>query len=247
MAGLYVDTHCHLDRCPDPEAVLHAAARRGVVVVAVTETPSGFQRQLSRLGDQRLLRHALGLHPLRVAGLSGREVERFFSSLGQTDYVGEVGIDLSRDGKVSASRQIQVFERVLSNPSVKTKVLSVHSRGAAAETVERLEQAGATAILHWYTGSQTVAERALSAGQYFSVNPAMLRSKRGRKLVASLPRSRVLTETDSPYCRIGSRPCQPTDIPAVIRGLAALWSTGEDETAGRIIENMATLHSRVSG
>lgn len=245
MAELYVDTHCHLDRFSDPEAVLGAAAQRRVVVVSVTETASDFQSQLLQLGDQRFLRLALGLHPLRAAHLSGREIERFFSSLGRTDYVGEVGIDLSRYGKATGSRQIEIFERILSTPQVKTKVLTVHSRGAAAETVDRLEQAGIVGILHWYTGSLSVAERALSAGLYFSVNPAMLRSKRGRKLIASLPRGRVLTETDGPYCRLGSRPCQPIDIPSVIHGLATLWGIAEDQAASRVAENMADLHSRV--
>lgn len=245
MPPLYVDTHCHLDRYDDPERVLAAARRDRVVVVAVTETPADFARQLARLGDDPYLRPGLGAHPLLVGRLRASEVERFFAALGQTEYVGEIGLDLSKAGKPTARRQLEVFERILADERVKAKVLTVHSRGAAAETVERLEQAGATGILHWYSGSLTVAERALAAGQYFSVNPSMLRSKRGRRLVEALPRERVLTETDGPYCKVGSRPSTPSDIVTVVAGLAELWSLTEAESADVVIENLVRLRAAV--
>jgi TatD DNase family protein len=242
---LYVDSHCHLDRYDDPERVLAAAKRDRVVVVAVTETPADFARQSALLDDDRYLRPALGAHPLLAGRFRASEIERFFAALGRTEYVGEIGLDLSNAGKPTARRQFEVFERILADARVRTKVLTIHSRGAAAETIERLEQAGAVGILHWYSGSLAVAERALSAGQYFSVNASMLRSKRGRRLVEALPRERVLTETDGPYCKVGSRPSTPSDIVTVVAGLAELWSLTETESANLVIENLVRLRSVV--
>jgi TatD DNase family protein len=244
---LFVDTHCHLDRYQDPTRVLSESGKQRVVVVAVTETPSDFQHQLTRIGDDKFLRPALGLHPLRAARMSGSEVERFFASLGQTDYIGEIGIDRSRQGKPTEARQIQLFERVLAEPRIKQKVLTIHSRGAAKEVVERMEQTSVVGILHWYTGSLTIAERALAAGLYFSVNPSMVRSKAGQRLLQLLPKDRVLTETDGPYCRVGSRESLPTDIPLVIDGLTGIWGISKNETAEAVIENLARLHSQTVG
>jgi TatD DNase family protein len=46
---------------------------------------------------------------------------------------------------------------------------------------------------------------------------------RGRSLVAAMPRERVLTETDGPFCRIAGRPAIPADVELVERGLAGMW------------------------
>lgn len=243
---LFVDSHCHLDRYADPESVLREARQHKIVVVAVTDSPSSFRRQNAHFGDDSFLRSALGLHPLRAARLTGGEVERFFSSLGQTDYIGEIGIDGSRQGRTTKGRQIQLFERVLAEPRIKEKVLTVHSRGAEKEVVERIEAVSATGILHWYTGLLSIAERALAAGLYFSINPSMIRSKSGQRLIQLLPRDRVLTETDGPYSRVGSRESRPTDIPRVVKGLADIWGLQEHEAAVMVVQNMARLYSSVA-
>lgn len=48
--------------------------------------------------------------------------------------------------------QIRVFEQLLAEPTLRQKVVSIHSRGADCEVIDRLEQARLPAILHWYTG-----------------------------------------------------------------------------------------------
>lgn len=243
---LFVDTHCHLDQYRDPRAVLSEARERRVVVVGVTETPSAFQRQLTAThGEDNYLRPALGLHPLRAARLSGSEVERFFASLGRTDYVGEIGIDRSPQGKPTEARQLQIFERILAEPRIREKVLTLHSRGAARQVVERMEQASVVGILHWYTGSASMAERALAAGLYFSINPSMLRTKAGGRLLALLPRDRVLTETDGPFCRLGSRECRPADVLPVVKALGRLWGLEYREAADQVVENLTRLHRQI--
>lgn len=226
--------------------MLSEASGRRVVVVGVTETPSAFQRQLTAThGEDTYLRPALGLHPLRAAGLSGSEVERFFASLGRTDYVGEIGVDRSSQGKPTEARQLQIFERILAEPRIREKVLTLHSRGAARQVVERMEQASVIGILHWFTGSGSIAERALAAGLYFSINPSMLRTKAGGRLLALLPRDRVLTETDGPFCRLGSRECRPVDVLPVVKALGGLWGLEDRDAADQVVSNLTRLHRQV--
>jgi TatD DNase family protein len=113
---------------------------------------------------------------------------------------------------------------VLSSPSIADRVLSVHSRGAEAETIAALTDAGVTAILHWYSGALKHAERALEAGLYFSVNAAMLRTHKGSRLIRALPRERVLTETDGPYVAHGARASALPTYRRSCGDLAGAWS-----------------------
>lgn len=237
----YVDTHCHVDRYANPVEVLKQAEASNVVTVAVTEVPSDFQRLSLQLGRRRLTRVALGFHPLRAAAASPLEQALFTRLLDRADYVGEVGLDGSREGRETLRGQVKLFEHLLSQPRIKTKVLTVHSRGAEAETVERLSQAGATAILHWYSGALKHIDAALDAGLWFSVNAAMLRSQNGQRIVAALPRDRVVTETDGPFAKLGGRPSEPRDIPTIVRALARHWNETPEEARDRIHANMARI------
>jgi TatD DNase family protein len=237
----YLDTHCHIDRYEKPLEVLKRAEAAGAVTVAVTELPSQFQRLTLRLGKRPLVRPALGMHPLRAASASPLELALFTRLLGQTDYIGEIGLDGSQEGKATLRAQTKVLNLLLAQPRVKAKVLTVHSRGAEEQTIEALAAVGAKAILHWYSGPLKHIETALSAGLWFSVNPAMLRSKNGQRIISELPPDRVLTETDGPYTRVGGRVSEPQDIPFVVAGLAKLWGEEREHVRNRVYENMTTL------
>jgi DNA-directed RNA polymerase specialized sigma24 family protein len=84
---------------------------------------------------------------LLVAGFNDNEIAELTG--GRTYTNGEVGLDGSREGRPSLVAQRRVFEHVLGTPGIDERVLSVHSRGAEAETVAALHEAGVTAVLHW--------------------------------------------------------------------------------------------------
>jgi TatD DNase family protein len=158
--------------------------------------------------------------------------------------VGEVGLDFSREGQASRRRQIQVFEAVLAHSAIRSKVLTVHSRRAEVETIDRLVEAGVPAILHWYSGAVKHIERALDAGMCFSVNPAMLRSPSGLRVLAAVPSERILVETDGPYVRTDGRHVEPDDVPVVVRALAERWGMTPAEAGLRVEETLGFLRSR---
>lgn len=221
---VFIDAHVHLDHYSRVGDVLTAAAAAEVVCIAMTQTPLDFEILLPRVGGHARVRVALGAHPLCAERLDEGQLRRFDELVGSVDYVGEVGLDGSRAGRVSLDAQRRVFAHVLGSPGLCGRVLSVHSRGAEAETVAALADAGALGVLHWYSGALKYADRALEAGLYFSVNPAMLRSQKGARLLRSLPRDRVLSETDGPFVTVGARRAQPADVPALVSELAAAWS-----------------------
>jgi TatD DNase family protein len=240
----YVDAHCHVDRYPDLRRVLAAAHDADVVTIAVTEVPSSFQKLHAALRGTPSLRLALGLHPLRAATVSALELSLFRRLLDKTDYVGEVGLDFSREGKPTRAAQLKILETILRLPRITEKVLSVHTRGAEAESIDQLSAARATAILHWYSGPLTQLDRALDAGFYFSINPAMLRTKNGQRLTSRIPRNRLLTETDGPYTRVAGRVSEPKDMPWLVERIAAHWHIEPSQARAQIFENMTAVFGK---
>lgn len=237
-----LDTHCHVDAYDDPRAVLHDAGIAEVDVVAVTETPEGYRRLRTRLGRAPGVVVALGLHPGSRAAAAPGQLERFFRMLPTADWVGEVGLDF-RPGadRTEKSRQTRVFEAILAGEQARSKPMTVHSRGAARETVKVLASAPCRAVLHWYTGPANSVDDALAAGLRFSVNTAMIRSTNGRALVRNLPVDRVLCETDGPYCRHGTRPAVPSDLRTLVTALADAWGADESDALAQLLSNAAAL------
>ena len=242
----YVDTHCHLDRYPYPVQVWHDAVAAGVLTVAVTELPSSFQLLATRLGRREGLRVALGFHPLRVADSPPSELQLFRRHLSRTDYVGEVGLDFSDHGRASRRQQLDLFERLLAEPAIGRKVVSVHTRRADRAAIEQLAAARVNGILHWYTGPIGLVDDALTAGLYFSINPAMIRSAHGQRVVAAVPGDRILTETDGPYTRTTRRTSQPADVPALVALLARTWNAHQADVRQQVWNNMTELFRRAT-
>lgn len=239
--SLYIDTHCHLDLFADPFKALDHAP--DTVVVIATELPSQYRLQAVRFRGDRRVRVALGLHPLRAASASALEVNQLIRQLTQTDYVGEVGLDFSAHGKGTKEAQLRVFDRLLAQPAIRNKVVTVHSRGAEAVVIERLRSAGVAAILHWYTGPLSLVPDALSAGLYFSINPKMLRTEKGRALIAALPRDRVLTESDGPFARVGSKQFEPSDMRWLVSELSQRWHCEPEVVRASVYDNFAALYA----
>ena len=60
-------------------------------------------------------------------------------------------------------------------------------------------------------------------------------------LVDSLPRDRILTETDGPFVKASEAATKPKDVIKAIEELASLWKTDEVEVIAFIRKNLITL------
>ena len=83
--------------------------------------------------------------------------------------------------------------------------LIVHSRDADEETVELLEEGaragGLTGVIHCFSSTAYLAERALALGFYISLS-GIVTFRKATELQAiarTIPADRLLVETDSPY------------------------------------------------
>lgn len=238
---MLIDAHCHVDSYRDPAAAAQEIERRAISTVAVTNLPSHYELGRPFVAGCRYVHLALGLHPL-FAKHHASELEHFQRLVTSANYIGEIGLDFSREGIGTRSVQEESFEQVLSHLSDRPRFVTLHSRRAEEEVVGALRRHGiGGAVLHWFSGSVRVLQSAVNDGHYFSVNPAMIGTPRGLSMVGKIPRDRVLTESDGPYVRIGKRPANPRDVHLVISAIAELWGTSVSAVEETVSENFARL------
>lgn len=242
-----VDAHCHLDLYPDPAEILRRVEAAGVHTIAVTNAPSVFFHTHNLAAQSRFVRPAVGLHP-ELVRTHAHERPLFWEELTKTRFVGEVGLDYVTTAESERALQREVFHGVLERCAESgDKVLTVHSRRAASDVIGMVGASfrGAV-ILHWFSGSTREAQRALANGLYFSVNPAMVRSKSGQALIERINPDFLLTETDGPFVTLGKEPAVPPDVSLVVRHLASTWKVTEEEAAEKVLSTFKRVLGEVT-
>lgn len=200
----YLDAHCHLDFARNGRLLGDAAACAGLHALSATVTPEGFERARLLFAGCPAVLVGLGLHPWWVAdGSCGEaEVARFEELAANARFIGEIGLDFAKRREGTQEAQTAAFERAVHAGVTGGKVVTLHAASAADEVLDVLERFGCTAdnacILHWFSGSNDTLMRAARLGCYFSVNPRMLATKRGRAYAKAIPADRLLVETDWP-------------------------------------------------
>jgi TatD DNase family protein len=233
---MWFDTHCHLDaaHCPNGAApVLQRARDAGVgylVVIGVGGDESQRQAIEVAQSDDRVWA-TVGVHPHDAASLDA-EGERALSARLRGPRVvalGEVGLDYHYE---HSPRDVQreVFARMIALARGAKLPLVIHTRSAAAETLELLESEDARdvgGIIHCFSEDRAFAERALDLGFDLSFSGIVtFKTALAIKAVAAwAPLERILVETDSPYLApvpLRGRPCEPAFVVHTARHIAEL-------------------------
>jgi TatD DNase family protein len=236
-----IDTHCHIDLYDNPIAIAKASEKLGITTIGMTNLPSHFELGFKHLLSYKRVRLALGLHPLHAA-FHEEELPRFIKNISYTSYIGEVGLDFSKEGIETKDIQYKSFTTILSALSGKRKILSLHSRGAESQVLNLLvSHSIKLAIFHWYSGPVPLIKKIAGAGFYFSINPAMIRSKSGQKIIQAIPQELVLTESDGPFVEVGGRAATPRDVTLVTNYLSQAWAIEASKVEGIINQNFFRL------
>lgn len=69
----------------------------------------------------------------------------------------------------------------------------------------------------------------------------MLQSRKGRDLACSMPKDRILTETDGPFARCRSGPLKPWDVVEAEEILAELWGVSPPKVRSQLLANLDRL------
>ena len=235
------DFHCHVDLHPDPAVIIQQCERERIAVVAVTTTPKAWPQNYLWTKSSTYVFAAVGLHP-ELVGERFSEVELLEKRIRDSRFVGEVGLDGSPQHRPNYDKQREVFARTLdASQKHRGRVVTIHSRCATRDVItlieEHIDPADVLCILHWFSGSAALMQRAIRAGCYFSVNTAMLKHDRGKTLVQSIPQDRLLTETDSPFTEIDDRKTVPWDALTTITQLAKLYGEPDSKMKNIITNN----------
>ena len=161
--------------------------------------------------------------------------------------IGEIGLDYSQKARCSAVEQRRILDQILSRPEAQDRVITLHSVRATDDVVAAVATHGVRgAVLHWFLGSPTDIDAAITADVYFSVNISMVRSRRGQAALSEIPPNRVLTETDAPFTIVGHEAVRPGQVGLIEQSLARLWSTDPMDIRRRLWSNLTALQSRLN-
>ncbi len=203
------DSHAHYDDHAydgDREEILPALARDGVgTVVNVGASLEGTRRTVELIRKYPFMYGAAGVHPDEVGELN----EETFAWLREQCLqkkivaVGETGLDYYWD-KESHEVQKKWFVRQLKLAKELSLPVIVHSREAAADTMEILKQEYSPqtpAVIHCYSYSPELAREYVKMGYYLGIGGVVTfkNAKKLKEVVLETPLERILLETDCPY------------------------------------------------
>lgn len=219
-----IDFHTHLDLHENPMLVAKQTSEKNAFTLSVTTSPRAWLKTPQFLRSLPNIRFSLGLHP-EVAFQKKAEVGLLLELVAQADFIGEVGMDGSRNHRSTIHLQKDIMDALLKECAARGgRILSIHSRGAVSQIMKLLEKYPDSGIpvLHWFCGSKRELEQAISLGCWFSFGPAGLLTRSGRSRLAAIPLSRLLPESDGPFATIAGSPVMPWDAQTIVPDLCEL-------------------------
>lgn len=247
MTPRWIDTHAHLADDSFDEtlaAVLDRAAAAGVETIVVVGTTRADSEKAIRLAERHPMLHAtVGLHPNNLNEIDSADWPAIeaMASHSRVMGVGETGLD--RYWKtVPIELQREYFDRHLDLGARVGKPVIVHCREAMPDILEAFTSFAARCpgpikgIMHSFTGDATEAAACLDLGLDLSF-AGMLTYKKNeslRQVAATVPRDRIMVETDSPYLSpepIRGRRNEPANVALTGAKLAAALGLPVEEVA----------------
>ena len=207
---MIVDSHCHLDYpglAEDEAGVIERAKAAGVgTMVHIAAKRSGWPVGIALAERRPEIFCAVGIHP-HEAGKEGLDDPAPLLELAthpRVVAIGESGLDYFYDLS-PRDRQAASFRTHIAAARTTGLPLIVHTRDADDDTMALLEaemaQGAFTGVIHCYSSSRRLAERAVAAGFYLGIGGILTfkRSDELRATVRDMPLDRLLLETDAPY------------------------------------------------
>lgn len=242
-----VDAHCHIDLYPNPHKICEETENANIKTIAVTNLPSHFEIGYPHISRYKNIRLALGFHPLYSQN-NEFEMQVFKRNINKTSYIGEIGLDFSKKDKYNTNDQIERFDYIIRHVSREPKYITIHSRKAEKTTLDILDNYNVQpCVFHWYTGPLSLIDKIANSGHFFSVNPAMIKSKHGTDIIKRIPRSRILTETDGPFVKSNGKPIHPKHVKSILTCLACTWNIEIEEVQAQIYSNFKRILTPING
>ena len=255
---MYVDSHCHLN-FPEllqnlPQQLAAMAANRVTHALVISVNRTDMPQVLDLAASHPQLYATVGVHPDTESDGGPAEEELTVEELvaladrPKVVGIGETGLDYYRlTGDLEWQRDR--FRTHIRAARQTGKPLIIHTRSAAEDTLRLMEEehAGdAGGVMHCFTESWDVAERAMEQGFHISFSGIVtFKNAVALKEVAQrVPLDRMLIETDSPYLAPvphRGKTNQPSWVVHVAEEIARLRGIAVEEVAQATTDNFFRL------
>ena len=255
---MLVDSHCHLsfpDFAEEMDAVMERARAAGVgSMLTICTQLSEFPSVVALTGRYPNLHCTVGVHPHEASGARGLSAATLSAMAHAPKVVGigETGLDYHYEHSPREDQRAS-FRAHIHAARETALPLIVHSRSADEDTAtilaEEMEKGPFPGLIHCFTGSRELAERALDLGLTISFSGIVTFKNAGelRAIAADVPADRLLIETDSPYLapvpHRGKRN-EPAFVAETAACLAALRATTVESLAQATTENFFRLFAK---
>jgi TatD DNase family protein len=257
---MIVDSHCHLDYpglAEDEAGVIERAKAAGVgTMVHIAAKRSGWPVGIALAERRAEVFCAVGVHP-HEAGKEGLDDPAPLIELAahpRVVAIGESGLDYFYDLS-PRDRQAASFRTHIAAARTTGLPLIVHTRDADDDTMALLEDEMAvdafTGVIHCYSSSRHLAQRAVAAGLYLGLGGILTfkKSDELRATVRDLPLDRLLLETDAPYLApvpVRGRTNEPAYTAHVAKALAEVRGLPVAEVERATTANFRRLFTKAA-
>lgn len=257
-----IDSHTHLmhSRFQSEEPALSTAqlvstaTAAGVThMVNIACRRAEWQPSLQACQTHPELFMAAGIHPQDVAEEDPIQLAELLAIAQNPKVValGETGLDYYYENSPKAQQHASFHTHLQACEQTGLPAV-IHTRDAEADTVAILkEHPKARFVLHCFTGTPWLAEQGVNLGGYISFSGIFTfkKSTELRAIAASLPRDKVLIETDAPY--LAPEPFRgkrnaPHLLPHTCATLAQVWQCSTEDAAKITADNTRHLFSRMA-
>ena len=257
---MFTDSHCHLNYkglVEDQQAVLDRAREAGVsAMLNISTRASEWDDVIGVAERESDVWASVGIHPHEADIHPDVETETLVERARHPRVVGigESGLDFYYD-RSDRDRQRASFRSHIAAAREAGVPIIVHTRDAEEETAailtEEMGKGPFTGVLHCFTGTRDLAEKAMALGFYVSMS-GIVTFKNARDLqetAKAIPLDRLLIETDAPFLAPvphRGRPCEPAFVADTARFLADLRDEPLEQLAATTSANFRALFNKAA-
>lgn len=255
-----IDTHCHLNFDAyesDLDEVLKRANDAGVdrIIIPAVDIASA-KASLELANKHSGVYFAAGVHPNSTAEFTADElgIVRELVSDNKCVAIGEIGLDYYWDKSPKGAQRSAFIAQLELAKQVELPVI-IHNREASEDVMDILENwtkdlpeslRKRPGVLHSFSASIKIAERALDAGFYLGFTGPITFKKADelRRIASQVPLDRILVETDGPFLTPApyrGKRNEPSYIPYIAERLASLHQLTLEQIAAHTTQNAETL------
>lgn len=252
-----VDSHCHIDfdaLAAQLPAVLQRAAAAGVShMLCVAVNLEDFPRIKALAAAHAHIFASVGVHPNATDCRDPDAAELVALAMepgAKVIAIGETGLDYFRCEDKPAWQRRR-FANHIEAALAAGRPLIIHTRAAAADTMDMLESHGAGeagGVMHCFAEDWATAKRALDLDFYISISGIVTfkNADTVKEVARKTPLERLLVETDAPYLAPTphrGKTCEPAFVRHTAEHIAELRGDSLESVAAATTDNFFRLFS----